>query len=73
MALLTSAAFPAVEEAQLLSEVSDEPMSKAKVLGIDRFGLDVEIGQCRERRRFPSAPMAAERMPQAVRRMLRDG
>ena len=72
-ALLTAASFPAADEAQLLTELSDALMPKAKVLGIDRFGLDVEIEQRRERRRFPGAPMAAERMPQAVRRMLREG
>lgn len=70
--LLGAASFSGAEEAQLLRELSDEPGLKAKVLGVDWYGLDVEIERRRERQRFPSAPIEAGRMPQAVRRMLRD-
>jgi hypothetical protein len=70
--LLSAASVSGAEEAQLLRELSDEPGLKAKVLGLDRYGLDVEIERRRERQRFPNVPIETERMPQAVRRMLRD-
>lgn len=71
-AILAAAAFPAAEEAQLLADLTSELVPRARVLGIDRFGLDIEIERRRERQRFPDAPIDADQLAPAVRRMLRD-
>jgi hypothetical protein len=71
-AILAAAAFPAAEEAQLLTDLASGPVPRARVLGIDRFGLDIEIERRRERQRFSDAPIDTDQLASAVRRMLRD-
>jgi len=64
--LLAAATLPPPEEAQLLDVLAREQGSGANVLGIDRYGFDVEIESRRERHKFPGAPLEAEAMVRTV-------
>jgi len=50
---LTGASFPAAGEEQLLKDLASELVPRAKVLGVDRFGLDIEIERRRVRQTNP--------------------
>lgn len=68
-ALLTAAALPAEQEEQALVDAIQGQIA-TRVLGIDRYGVDVAIEHRRERYRFPDPPLDEDEVAEAVRRML---
>jgi len=60
------------EEAKLMIELSGELSPGVKLLGIDCFGLDLDIDQKRERQKFHESPIAIADMTESARRLVRN-
>lgn len=58
------------EEADLILELAETHPRGVRVLGIDRYGFDLEQDGKRERQRFANAPITADQIGDVVRRFL---
>ena len=64
---IAAAELPLGEEAKLIAELGDLDQSDLRVLGVDRHGADIEQAGKRRRLRFADAPVASDRLAEAVK------
>ncbi|MFI4941532.1 MAG: HugZ family protein [Burkholderiales bacterium] len=62
--------MPPDEEALFISAIGEAHARGVRVLGIDRYGVDLEKNGKRERQRFTCAPVVATQIGDEVRRFL---
>ena len=57
------------DEQLILRGLAASQARRARLLGIDRYGMDMEVHERRQRHRFPNAPLATQDIETTVRRM----
>lgn len=57
------------EEQLVLRELVASQGRRPRLLGVDRYGMDIEIGEQRQRHRFPNGPLATQDIETTIRRM----
>ena len=57
------------EEQLVLRELVASQGRRPRFLGVDRYGMDIEISEQRQRHRFPNGPLATQDIETTVRRM----
>lgn len=57
------------DEQLMLRGLAASQARRARLLGIDRYGMDIEVDERRQRHRFPNAPLATQDIETTVRRM----
>jgi hypothetical protein len=62
--------MPPDEETELITAIGEVNSRGVRVLGIDRYGIDLQKNGTRERQRFAYAPIAANQIGEEVRRFL---
>ena len=66
-----SSPLPLAEEADLIEQVTVLPESGAKILGVDRYGVDLLSVGARQRLRFQTGPVTTDALLPTVMRELR--
>ena len=62
--------LPLVDEAKFCCDLVEVLPIGIRLLGVDRYGVDIERQGKRERLQFPNAPVAAEHVGDAIKRFL---
>lgn len=65
----TLAALAPEEEQLALRELVASQRGRPRLLGVDRYGMDIEIGAQRQRHRFPNGPLGTQDIETTVRRI----
>jgi hypothetical protein len=68
-----AAVLPLADEVALITELAGLQPPGVRLLGIDRYGVDVEHGKTRERRGFADAPVEAGALRGLVMRLFSGG
>jgi len=70
--LKTAGSLDLTVEADLIQELATEQPPHVRVLGLDPYGMDIEIKEQRERQRFPEVLLDQNALAQAARRILQN-
>lgn len=65
----TLATLAPEEEQLIVRELIASGIKRARLLGLDRYGMDIEVGECQQRHRFPNAPLNTRDIGTTVSRM----
>jgi len=64
---IDAAQLPLEDEAKLIADLGDLGLADLRLLGVDRHGADIERAGQRRRLRFADAPVAVDRLAEALK------